>query len=230
MTIYKTNKYSRWYNNIIEKAKRRSILRSYFDGENHHILPKSLGGSDNLENIAKLTYREHYVCHLLLTKMCVDKQHEIKMCWALHRLTFSRTYYGSHQYEIARKIHIKNITENHPSKTDPNYGEKISERVYKDWENNQERKDKFKKSMKEWHKKNPERSRKISIDNLPPPMIGKDNPMTKKIEYKNKIYYGWRELKESTGVSKRLYTKYYLNGIDPEFRIGFSGPVPKNKG
>jgi len=65
----------------------------------------------------------------------------------------------------------------------------------------------------------------ISKRNLPPPLIGKNSPIVKPIEYESKVYYGWRELKEATGVSKHLYKKYYLNGIDPTFRIGTDGPV-----
>jgi hypothetical protein len=37
--------------------------------EVHHILPKSLGGNDNNENLVRLGAREHFICHLLLTKM-----------------------------------------------------------------------------------------------------------------------------------------------------------------
>lgn len=35
---------------------------------------------------------------------------------------------------------------------------------------------------------------------------------------------------EKTKVSKHLYNKYYLNGIDPEFRIGTDGPIKTMKG
>lgn len=60
------NKYTRWYNNITEQAKTRTI-----DGytEKHHIIPRSLGGSNNADNLVRLTAREHFVCHWLLTKM-----------------------------------------------------------------------------------------------------------------------------------------------------------------
>ena len=37
--------------------------------EKHHIVPKSLGGSDNKSNLVSLTPREHYVAHRLLAKM-----------------------------------------------------------------------------------------------------------------------------------------------------------------
>lgn len=63
--------YSKIYYSIIEKAKRleieRNISNLYF--ENHHILPKCMGGNDDLTNLAKLTPEEHFVCHLLLIRM-----------------------------------------------------------------------------------------------------------------------------------------------------------------
>jgi hypothetical protein len=48
---------------------------------------------------------------------------------------------------------------------------------------------------------------------------------TLEIEYNGTTYYGWRELQEGTGVTKHLYNKYYLNGIDPELRINTNGPA-----
>lgn len=47
-----------------------------------------------------------------------------------------------------------------------------------------------------------------------------------KLEYKGIIYTGWRELYDATGISKHLYKKYYMKGIDPSERIGKNGPVP----
>lgn len=38
---------------------------------------------------------------------------------------------------------------------------------------------------------------------------------TKELEYQGRKYFGFDELKTLTGVSYHLYTKYYLNGIDP---------------
>jgi hypothetical protein len=60
-------------------------------------------------------------------------------------------------------------------------------------------------------------------------LSGKDIHNTLDIEYKGVVYYGYRELKEVTGVSKHLYNKYYLKGIDPEPRIGKDGPVKGTK-
>jgi hypothetical protein len=38
---------------------------------------------------------------------------------------------------------------------------------------------------------------------------------TKTIEYKGLLYLGYDELFKSTGISRHLYTKYYLKGQDP---------------
>jgi hypothetical protein len=60
------SKYEKWYAAITKNAKNRKI-----DGytESHHIIPRSLGGSDESENLVDLTAREHFICHWLLTKM-----------------------------------------------------------------------------------------------------------------------------------------------------------------
>ena len=64
--IFIQNKYTNYYFKIIERAKSRTIS-TYT--ENHHIIPKSLGGSNDKDNLVALTAREHFVCHLLLTKI-----------------------------------------------------------------------------------------------------------------------------------------------------------------
>ena len=76
--MYLQNKYTRWYYNIIQRAKNRILKPPY---ERHHIIPKSLGGNNLKENIVKLTPHEHFVCHLLLTKM-IDGKNKEKMVYA----------------------------------------------------------------------------------------------------------------------------------------------------
>ena len=38
------------------------------DGENHHIRPRCMGGTDDTDNIVRLPYRAHYVIHYILAK------------------------------------------------------------------------------------------------------------------------------------------------------------------
>lgn len=73
------NKYTNWYESIIRTAKNRGKPQTY--SERHHIVPKSLGGSAAKSNLVFLTGREHYICHLLLTKM-VEGSARKKMLYA----------------------------------------------------------------------------------------------------------------------------------------------------
>ena len=66
--MYLQNKYTSWYNNIIQRAQSR-VLSADIYTEKHHVIPKSLGGSNAKSNIVCITPREHFICHLLLTKM-----------------------------------------------------------------------------------------------------------------------------------------------------------------
>ena len=77
--------YSKVYYNIIEQAKSRPLPPIV---EVHHIIPKSLGGSNKKENLVKLTPKEHFVCHLLLTKMYSgkDRQKMVYAIWAIMNL------------------------------------------------------------------------------------------------------------------------------------------------
>jgi hypothetical protein len=58
--------YSRIYNQIVDNR-----LKNPYNGytEKHHIIPRSLGGSNFKDNIVRLNAREHFVCHWLLVKM-----------------------------------------------------------------------------------------------------------------------------------------------------------------
>lgn len=77
--VFKQNKYTKVYYRIIDNARNR-IPQGYV--EKHHIMPKSLGGSNNPENIAKLTAREHFICHRLLVKMVEGRVAQAKMAYA----------------------------------------------------------------------------------------------------------------------------------------------------
>lgn len=76
------NKYYCWYYSIIENSKTR-VLLSNVKSEKHHITPRSLGGSDDLENIAVLTLKEHWICHRLLVKFLSNPKDLKKMYNAL---------------------------------------------------------------------------------------------------------------------------------------------------
>ena len=74
------NKYNRWYTGIIENARAR-IIHGY--KETHHIIPRSLGGTDDTTNLVDLTAREHFICHWLLVKLHTGTARH-KMVYALN--------------------------------------------------------------------------------------------------------------------------------------------------
>ena len=59
--------YQRHYDLLISKAQARAEVHGY--AEKHHIIPKSLGGSNAKSNMVTLTGREHFVAHMLLAKI-----------------------------------------------------------------------------------------------------------------------------------------------------------------
>lgn len=60
--------YSTIYQNLIKSAQCRSRDPMVLY-DKHHIVPKSLGGSDDPNNLVYLTLREHFVAHRLLVKI-----------------------------------------------------------------------------------------------------------------------------------------------------------------
>jgi hypothetical protein len=113
--MFLNSKYTDWYYSIIENAKmqeRKKSKKDYFEA--HHIIPHSLGGTKEKENIVLLTAREHFICHILLTKMTSGKD-RMRMIYAVYRLCTPKSVnhaerYSSKTYEIFRKTFAKNIS------------------------------------------------------------------------------------------------------------------------
>lgn len=123
--MYLQNKYTRIYDNIIERAKSRTI-DAYT--ETHHIIPRSLGGSDDSDNLVKLTAKEHFICHLLLPKMLLGESKN-KMVYALwcmanqenehqQRIKITSATYSCIREEFS-EIHSDWLRKNHKTKILP---------------------------------------------------------------------------------------------------------------
>lgn len=104
----KNKKYEKWYNDLILKSKNRTLI-GYT--EKHHIIPRSFGGSNNKDNVAILTAREHYIAHLILWKMKFPDPYNGKMAMAF-KTFFGRTFTSSrikhHNYNLSNnKVYEK---------------------------------------------------------------------------------------------------------------------------
>ena len=74
--------YKKIYDLIIERSKIR-IINEHTYYENHHILARCLGGSDDKENITKLTLREHFLAHKLLVEIYPDSKELKYAIWMM---------------------------------------------------------------------------------------------------------------------------------------------------
>lgn len=100
--IFINNKYTKIYYSIIENAKTKTYL-GYT--ETHHIIPKSLGGTNKKCNLVKMSAREHFICHKLLMKMVVGNA-RYKMVEAFSYFsnnTKRKLQFNSRQIEEIRK-------------------------------------------------------------------------------------------------------------------------------
>lgn len=81
------------YDQIISRSRNREMPAVV---EKHHVVPRCLGGTNAKENIAYLSPREHFICHLLLTKMYNGEARK-KMLYAF--LMMSRGCKRKNQHE-----------------------------------------------------------------------------------------------------------------------------------
>jgi hypothetical protein len=110
--MFKQNKYTVWYFNIVHNAIRQNRIKTK-GIEKHHIIPKSIGGSNDASNLVLLTAREHYVCHLLLPKMCINNNDVYKMSYAFFSMkknTLHKGRYTSKLHQIHREAMIRKIS------------------------------------------------------------------------------------------------------------------------
>lgn len=99
--------------------KKTSGIRYKGNGtyyESHHIIPHSLGGSDDNKNLVLLTAREHYLCHWLLVKRnnvgSVARKKMIKAWFMmsangnnLHRPSRNMKTYAKYRNEMSSVMH-----------------------------------------------------------------------------------------------------------------------------
>jgi hypothetical protein len=103
--------YPNHYERIITRAKHRTLV-GYT--ESHHIIPKCLGGTNDIDNLVDLTAREHYVAHILLAKIHGGT------LWHAVNLMGRLKKYSNRVYEKARLEHSKLLSaQNKRTKTKP---------------------------------------------------------------------------------------------------------------
>ena len=103
--------YKKHYENLI--ISRKKLNRKKNDGiyyESHHVIPKSCGGSNEQDNLVLLTFKEHFIAHILLTKI-YDGELKRKMYYALWRMSKGSKNHkraiSATQYQLCREAEQK---------------------------------------------------------------------------------------------------------------------------
>jgi hypothetical protein len=99
--------YKKIYDQLIKKCRERNLDSDIYY-EKHHIIPKCLGGNNDDDNLVKLTPREHYMAHYILTKIH-SKEHKIFYAFlCMLRNPYGHRKYTSRMYDNIKK-HYSNM-------------------------------------------------------------------------------------------------------------------------
>ena len=92
LNIHYINRYKRF----IAYCRIRKLKADYY--ERHHIKPRCLGGSDREQNLIKLSAREHYIAHWILSKCFVKGKSKQKLAYAFLAMAMNRPKLTAKQF------------------------------------------------------------------------------------------------------------------------------------
>lgn len=109
-----TSTYSKIVNNALTRvdiystkaARKREAVKLKGYVEAHHIIPRSIATeySKDVNNLVYLTPKEHYICHLLLTKMFNNAVNTNKMLFAFSRISNKHNIKASMFFILKTKL------------------------------------------------------------------------------------------------------------------------------
>lgn len=116
--------YQKIYDAICLKAKTRTAPLGYV--EKHHVLPRSLGGTDDENNIVVLSAREHFVAHRLLARITDHPKMWMAFNFMAHTGNVLHKFkcipWASKNYEKERIACSKTFSKISKGKNNPMYG------------------------------------------------------------------------------------------------------------
>ena len=148
--------YKLHYEKLIQKYGQKDKPKGY--SERHHILPRSMGGSDDLDNLVYLSARAHFIAHWLLWRIHRNAETGFAFNMMCKGGTRNHKFYKcSIAYEEGKKAHSHALSLNNPM-YNPEIAAKIS------GENHYMKKSEWRKYFSE---------NRLGENN---PMFGKENP------------------------------------------------------
>lgn len=118
--------YQKIYDDICKRGQERILPKEVYT-EKHHIIPKCLGGGNNKENLTKLTAREHFLVHYILSEKLYPKSGKLwyaflRMCNSCNEFQ-QRHIPSSKLYDYVRQKY----SETNKGIDNQNYGRKLSD-------------------------------------------------------------------------------------------------------
>ena len=81
--------------------------------EQHHVIPRCIGGSEDAENLVLLTAREHFLAHKLLCEIYPDNDKLIYAYWCMctyrSNKRMDRIRISNREFDRARKLYANKI-------------------------------------------------------------------------------------------------------------------------
>jgi hypothetical protein len=113
MIIY-SYKYYNKYNQIIKHYKDLDLKKSNeFYTESHHIIPKSIGGTNKKDNLVRVPARVHFLLHWMLYR--IYKTVKMGNAWFMMSATLGEDRYNSKSFSYARNTKARIMSERHVS-------------------------------------------------------------------------------------------------------------------
>jgi hypothetical protein len=103
MIIY-SQKYYTKYNQIVKHYKELDLKKSKdLYTESHHVIPKSMGGTNKKENLVRVPGRVHFLLHWMLYRIYRTK--EMAFAWASMRMNRHNVRYTSRSFVYASRTY-----------------------------------------------------------------------------------------------------------------------------
>jgi hypothetical protein len=121
--------YDEFIQNILDTRGRFNCGDEYH--ERHHITPRCINGGDETENLIDLFAREHFIAHKLLAQENPDTKGLVYawacMAWIKNKNTDGRYETTPKEYEEAKKMFAKMLSETRSGENGPFYGKTHTE-------------------------------------------------------------------------------------------------------
>lgn len=191
------------YIEFIEECKMKNYKTQHT--HKHHILPRFMGGADDVSNLVELSVSDHFEAHRLLAEN-VDKKYKVGAWSSLNLL---KKYWSGNYDEIKSKISKALSGDNNP----------MSGRVFTDEERNN-------LSLKHTGKNNPFYGKrhttetKLKMKKNHADVRNGNNPASRKcIDTKtNTIYGSIKEMAQSIGVPRTTMNRWIKDNKKTQFK------------